>query len=486
MPSMDAPPSGSAPVVEPDERPSPRGPAVETRPRRGPPADVPGRRRDAPSTGPPTPRTPRGLRSATPPGSSSWWGRCWSWWPPWSCASGPGRTCGWTRRSPSTSPGCPLHEIPSYPATGRRPAAVLRPAPLLDGMVRHLRRGGPVAVRGVRCGHRAAGLAGRATDRRAEGRLGGHAARGHVAVRHPLRHRDPDVLPGGTAHRARVPGPRPVAPKSPSGESGRRGRGDRPAALHPLLVPLPDRHHHAVAGLAGVARTSAVAPGRPGLVRGRRRGRMPHLPAVAAHLPVPVEAHRDPLGHAGQLRRHGQCGRPRSPAGAPTRVGPWPSCSSPWPGWVCSAWPPTGATSNSTSAPDRWAAHWPSSWSGTLGAAIAGGFLTNSAFDARYASVVFIPLILMVAVGLTTFRDRRIRSLRPDAGRRRRTGQLGHQHHHQPDPGRTGGRGHRPLPAIPVTSWPTARTSSDRRSTGSSRRPLPSRPPSPAAPGRRS
>jgi 4-amino-4-deoxy-L-arabinose transferase-like glycosyltransferase len=48
---------------------------------------------------------------------------------------------------------------------------------------------------------------------------------------------------------------------------------------------------------------------------------------------------------------------------------------------------------------------------GTLAAAIAGGFLTNSAFDARYASVVFIPLILLVAVGLTTFRDRRIRAV---------------------------------------------------------------------------
>ena len=48
---------------------------------------------------------------------------------------------------------------------------------------------------------------------------------------------------------------------------------------------------------------------------------------------------------------------------------------------------------------------------GTLAAAIAGGFLTNSAFDARYASVVFIPLILLVAVGLITFRDRRIRSI---------------------------------------------------------------------------
>jgi uncharacterized membrane protein len=46
---------------------------------------------------------------------------------------------------------------------------------------------------------------------------------------------------------------------------------------------------------------------------------------------------------------------------------------------------------------------------GTLAAAIAGGFITKSTFDARYASVVFIPLILLVALGLTTFRDRRTR-----------------------------------------------------------------------------
>ncbi len=46
---------------------------------------------------------------------------------------------------------------------------------------------------------------------------------------------------------------------------------------------------------------------------------------------------------------------------------------------------------------------------GTLAAAIAGGFITNSAFDARYASVVFIPLILLVSIGLITFRARRVR-----------------------------------------------------------------------------
>ena len=48
---------------------------------------------------------------------------------------------------------------------------------------------------------------------------------------------------------------------------------------------------------------------------------------------------------------------------------------------------------------------------GTLAAAIAGGFLTNSAFDARYASVVFIPLIQLVSIGVMTLRDRRVRSV---------------------------------------------------------------------------
>jgi mannosyltransferase len=47
---------------------------------------------------------------------------------------------------------------------------------------------------------------------------------------------------------------------------------------------------------------------------------------------------------------------------------------------------------------------------GTLAAAIIGGFVTKSAFDARYASVVFIPLLLLVALGIATFRDRRVRT----------------------------------------------------------------------------
>jgi len=47
---------------------------------------------------------------------------------------------------------------------------------------------------------------------------------------------------------------------------------------------------------------------------------------------------------------------------------------------------------------------------GTLAAAIVGGYVSASAFQARYASVVFVPLVLLVALGLGTFADRRIRA----------------------------------------------------------------------------
>ena len=46
---------------------------------------------------------------------------------------------------------------------------------------------------------------------------------------------------------------------------------------------------------------------------------------------------------------------------------------------------------------------------GTLALAIVGGLVSRSAFDPRYASVVFVPLILLVAVGLGTFADRKVR-----------------------------------------------------------------------------
>jgi mannosyltransferase len=47
----------------------------------------------------------------------------------------------------------------------------------------------------------------------------------------------------------------------------------------------------------------------------------------------------------------------------------------------------------------------------TLFAAIAGGLLTASAFTPRYAAVIFLPLLLLVALGTTTLVNLRIRSI---------------------------------------------------------------------------
>lgn len=46
---------------------------------------------------------------------------------------------------------------------------------------------------------------------------------------------------------------------------------------------------------------------------------------------------------------------------------------------------------------------------GTLALAVVGGYVSASAFQARYAAVVFVPLLLLVSLGLTTFADRRAR-----------------------------------------------------------------------------
>lgn len=45
----------------------------------------------------------------------------------------------------------------------------------------------------------------------------------------------------------------------------------------------------------------------------------------------------------------------------------------------------------------------------TLAAAITGGIATGSAFSPRYAAVVFVPLLLLVAFGTVTFSDARLR-----------------------------------------------------------------------------
>ncbi len=47
---------------------------------------------------------------------------------------------------------------------------------------------------------------------------------------------------------------------------------------------------------------------------------------------------------------------------------------------------------------------------GTLAAAVVGGYVSTSAFQTRYASVVFVPLVLLVALGMGTLADRKVRA----------------------------------------------------------------------------
>lgn len=47
----------------------------------------------------------------------------------------------------------------------------------------------------------------------------------------------------------------------------------------------------------------------------------------------------------------------------------------------------------------------------TLAAAVTGGIVTGSAFSPRYASVVFVPLLLLVAFGTLTLADARVRAV---------------------------------------------------------------------------
>lgn len=48
---------------------------------------------------------------------------------------------------------------------------------------------------------------------------------------------------------------------------------------------------------------------------------------------------------------------------------------------------------------------------GTLAVAVVGGYLSSSAFQPRYAMIVFVPLVLLVALGMATLADRRIRAV---------------------------------------------------------------------------
>ena len=95
-----------------------------------------------------------------------------------------------------------------------------------------------------------------------------------------------------------------------------------------------------------------------------------------------------------------------------------------------------------------------------------GGSSTGSAFSPRYASVVFVPLLVLVALGALTLADARVRSVvvavLAVAGLAAAVQNVYDPAH----PGPPGGRGARPPRPSPGTSWPSAPTSSDRPSTG--------------------
>ena len=342
----------------------------------------------------------------------------------------------------------PLHELPGLPEARRRAAALLRAAPLLDGAVRHLGRGRPVAVRAVRRGDHPAGLAGRPAARRPHGRPGRPCCswpRRPFAVRYDTETRMYSLVALLTVL-GFLALDRALRPP-------RAGNLVAVAAVTGLLLYSHYwsiyllGHHHGVAGCSrpGGDGPSGDAGARAALVA-TVVGCLTFLPWVPTFL-FQSRHTGTPWATPATLRRHGQRRGvvrrrqhqpgpgPRPPLLRPDRARPVRPGHRPAP--------------HRPRHPDaaRSAARWPSSCSGTLAAAIVGGLASNSAFDARYASVVFIPLILLVSLGVTVFRDRHVRVGDAGPGHGARDRRLGAQRDHQPDPGRRGGgrhRGHRP------------------------------------------
>ena len=198
----------------------------------------------------------------------------------------------------------------------------------------------------------------------------------------------------------------------------------------------------------------------PGLVGGHRR-RVPHLPALVAHLPLPVPPHRDALGHHGQLRRDGQRGvlvrrwglelgaRPGPDVLRPGRAGGLRHGHRPPPHRPRHPHPPADPAADRRGdrhpgrrprrrAPGQQHLRRPLRVGGVHPADPGGG---------RRGDLLPRP---PGPVG------------RPGHRRGRRPGRIHPRRHHQPDPGRAGGRGPSPPRGSRGTSWPTARTSSVR------------------------
>ena len=122
----------------------------------------------------------------------------------------------------------------------------------------------------------------------------------------------------------------------------------------------------------------------------------------------------------------------------------------------------------------------------TLVLAVVAGHVAGSAYDGRYVSIVFLPYILLAALGLSAVPGRwgPGRGARPR--RRDRSRRRSDRGHDESDPG-GGGRRRTGAPRpVPETSSPTVPTSSGRPSTASCPPAATRRSPSPAGPDRRS
>ena len=154
----------------------------------------------------------------------------------------------------------------------------------------------------------------------------------------------------------------PSCPGSPPSSSSRRHTGT------PWAAPAQLRRHDQ---------------------RGHRLHRQPGHPEYRRFEPGPAAGRRVlRAGRAGPLRRGpGSLARRPRPADPAVRAGPWPSSS--WSPWLL---------------------------------AVTGGIVSQERIRPRYASVVFIPLLLLVAVGTRTLADARVRNSRHGGGRGGRPG----------------------------------------------------------------
>ena len=338
-------------------------------------------------------------------------------------------------------------------------AALLRPAPFLDEGLRIVRSGRPVALRGIERRNPSFRL-----DRGQA--LGGRGVGIAVAV---LVSTSPFAIYYGTEARMYSL----VACLTTVGVCGSRlsAHGGRPSGIWsaPLFARgcfstrTTGRCISSWSWALGSHSSRGGARNTGGAARAwhssQRGGRLSHLRPLGTHVRVPVAAHRDSLGGARELRRDGECRqllrrrtdqpgpcsrpallRPRRARAVRDGERPLPRhCS------IRGRRRRDGASGSSIV--------------GTLGLAVAGGYLQGSAFSSRYASVIFVPLLLLVAMGLATMVDRRIASACTGRGRSVRT-----RYEQSPTSGRNAARPSRcgrfsPGQGSPATSSPTAPTS---------------------------